>query len=62
MRKILQDFVRIPECHLTPTGLEQAAAWLDEQRATWNDRLDRLETHLNEHPAHNNDSWETKDN
>ena len=34
------------DCSLTPAGLDSAAAWLEEQRAEWNDRLDRLEAHL----------------
>lgn len=46
------------ECQLTQTGLDQAAAWLEEQRAQWNDRLDRLEDHLNGQPPNTTNSRE----
>lgn len=36
-------------CHLTPDALDPAAAWLDAQRAQWDERLDRLDSHLREH-------------
>lgn len=37
------------DVHLTHAALDPAAAWLEEQRAEWTDRLDRLDTHLREH-------------
>lgn len=46
------------ECQLTQTGLDQAAAWLEEQRAQWNDRLERLEDHLNGQPPNTTNSRE----
>lgn len=49
------------ECHLTQTGLDQATAWLEAQRAEWDDRLDRLEDHLNGHSPSTTDSKEATD-
>lgn len=34
---------RVRTCAMLPEALEPAQAWLDEQRAVWNARLDRLE-------------------
>jgi DNA-binding transcriptional ArsR family regulator len=34
---------RIRTCAIVPEALEPARTWLDEQRATWEARLDRLE-------------------
>ena len=34
---------------LNPTALDEAAAWIAEQRALWNARLDALERALAEH-------------
>ena len=40
------------DCHLTPAALDPAAAWIEEQRAEWSDRFDRLDVHLREcHPS-----------
>lgn len=34
------------DCAVTPASLDEAARWIEKQRAEWNDRLDRLEDHL----------------
>lgn len=34
---------RVRTCALVPQALEPARSWLDEQRAIWEGRLDRLE-------------------
>lgn len=34
---------------LNPAGLDEAAAWIAQQRQFWNDRLDALERALAEH-------------
>ncbi|KAA9393692.1 winged helix-turn-helix transcriptional regulator [Kocuria coralli] len=34
------------DCSLTSGSLDDAAAWIEEQRAEWDDRLDRLGEHL----------------
>lgn len=34
---------RIRTCAIVPEGLEPARTWLDEQRAIWESRLDRLD-------------------
>ena len=41
---------RVRRCALVPRGLSAAASWLTEQEQFWNERLDLLETHLEEHP------------
>ena len=33
-------------CHLEPRPLRRASAWLEHQRAFWEDRLDALERHV----------------
>lgn len=33
-------------CRLDPDALEQAVAWIDEQRVAWEGRLERLDAHL----------------
>lgn len=33
-------------CRLERAALEDASAWIDEQRRIWNERLDRLENYL----------------
>lgn len=33
---------RVRTCRIEPAGLDVAAAWLDERRALWERRLDRL--------------------
>ena len=33
-------------CRLEPAALEAALSWIEENRRTWSDRMDRLETHL----------------
>lgn len=35
-------------CRLRPAGLREVASWLDELRAVWEPRLDRLEAYLTE--------------
>ncbi|MCS0503793.1 ArsR/SmtB family transcription factor [Ancylobacter mangrovi] len=34
---------RVRTCAIVPAALEPARTWLDEQRAVWESRLDRLE-------------------
>lgn len=34
------------ECALSPAALNPASQWIEQQRAEWNGRLDRLEQHL----------------
>lgn len=41
---------RVRRCTLVPRGLSAAASWLLEHERFWNERLDALETHLEEHP------------
>lgn len=33
-------------CRLNVARLSELSGWIDEQRRTWDDRLDALETHL----------------
>ena len=33
-------------CRLDPAALEQAIAWIDDQHAAWEGRLERLDSHL----------------
>jgi DNA-binding transcriptional ArsR family regulator len=33
-------------CRLEPAALETALSWIEENRRTWSERMDRLETHL----------------
>ena len=33
-------------CHLEPRPLRRASAWLEHQRAFWEERLDALEQHI----------------
>ncbi|MCB9663211.1 MAG: helix-turn-helix transcriptional regulator [Alphaproteobacteria bacterium] len=35
-------------CRLRPEGLQEVRSWIDELRALWEQRLDRLETYLAE--------------
>lgn len=35
-------------CRLRPEGLAEVRAWLDDLRATWEQRLDRLDAYLSE--------------
>ncbi len=37
---------RVRTCRIDPNALSAAEAWIAEQRALWNDRLDRLEDFL----------------
>lgn len=37
---------RIRTCAIVPEAMEPARTWLDEQRALWQSRLDRLEVYL----------------
>lgn len=39
---------RFRPCRLRPEGLREAAAWITETRAAWEQRLDRLEAYLAE--------------
>lgn len=34
------------DCSITPASLDEAAQWIEQQRAAWNERLDRLEDYL----------------
>lgn len=36
------------ECTLSTATLDPASQWIEEQRAEWNERLDRLEHHLSQ--------------
>lgn len=46
-------------CALTPTALDPVFTWLADQRAQWNDRLDRLEAHLADSSQHDPHTKET---
>ena len=35
-------------CRLEPAALEAALSWIEESGRTWSDRMDRLETHLDD--------------
>lgn len=37
-------------CRLEAEKMKQAQAWIEQQRALWNDRLDRLAQYLKENP------------
>jgi DNA-binding transcriptional ArsR family regulator len=37
---------RVRTCRIEPNALSAAEAWIAEQRAAWEARLDRFETHL----------------
>jgi DNA-binding transcriptional ArsR family regulator len=37
---------RVRSCMIVPAALEPARTWLDEQRAVWEARTDRLEAYL----------------
>lgn len=39
---------RVRTCRLEPEGLRQAEDWLRGQRTSWEHRLDRLATHLDD--------------
>lgn len=41
---------RVRTCALNPEALGAATAWIEDQRALWNGRLDRLETYLSKEP------------
>jgi DNA-binding transcriptional ArsR family regulator len=38
---------RVRTCRIEPTALSAAEAWIADQRAAWEARLDRFEDHLN---------------
>jgi DNA-binding transcriptional ArsR family regulator len=40
-------------CRLEPAALEEALAWIEESRRTWTERMDRLETHLEQRQERN---------
>jgi DNA-binding transcriptional ArsR family regulator len=42
---------RVRRCTIRPAGLDAAAAWLERQRTTWENRLDRMEAYLTKHHA-----------
>jgi DNA-binding transcriptional ArsR family regulator len=46
-------------CHLEPSALQPAAAWIEQQRQTWSARFDRLEQHLTTLQSANNDTGPT---
>lgn len=48
-------------CRLRPDGFAEVRTWLDELRAVWEQRLDRLETYLAEIQAGTNLSTEEDD-
>jgi DNA-binding transcriptional ArsR family regulator len=33
-------------CRLEPAALEEAISWIEENRRTWSNRMERLESHL----------------
>jgi DNA-binding transcriptional ArsR family regulator len=37
---------RVRSCAIVPEALAPMRAWLDEQRATWESRLDRLDDYV----------------
>ena len=39
---------RVRQCRLVPAALTKAGSWLSEQNAVWEQRLDQLDTYLNE--------------
>lgn len=39
---------RVRTCELRGEAYAEAAAWIDEQRAFWEERLDRMESYLEE--------------
>lgn len=41
---------RVRTCELQGEAYTEAAAWIDDQRALWDERLDRLDTYLEEAP------------
>lgn len=42
------------DCSITPASLDEAAQWIEQQRAEWNERLDRLQDYLSAaHPPAN---------
>jgi DNA-binding transcriptional ArsR family regulator len=41
---------RVRTCRIEPTALQMAERWINERRATWERRLDRLGDYLAAHP------------
>ena len=41
---------RVRTCHAVPSALSEAERWIEERRATWERRLDRLGEYLAEPP------------
>ena len=41
---------RVRTCRVEPAALSLAEQWIDERRADWERRLDRLGEHLKQHP------------
>jgi DNA-binding transcriptional ArsR family regulator len=46
---------RVRTCRLEPLALAAAEGWIAEQRAIWEDRLDRFETYVEEMKAREKD-------
>lgn len=40
------------ECSIAQDSLDEVAAWVEQQRTAWNERLDRLEKHLAKENLH----------
>lgn len=40
------------DCFLTSASLDEAAAWLEQQRANWTERFDLLDEHLSRRRKH----------
>ncbi|HEV2529689.1 MAG TPA: metalloregulator ArsR/SmtB family transcription factor [Thermomicrobiales bacterium] len=40
------------DCSLTPVGLDEAAAWIAQQRAEWTERFDLLDEHFRNRRDH----------
>lgn len=51
------------DCSLDADSLDEAAAWIEQQRSEWNERFDRLEAHLedrrDDHSTNQNEKEES---
>ena len=56
-----QKVGRVRTCHLAPTGFTVATQWINERRALWERRLDRLGAILAEEELLANDQSSSKD-
>lgn len=45
---------RVRTCHLEPLMLDTAETWIEERKATWRGRLDRLDDYLSNLPPEEN--------